>query len=67
MKKRLSVLGLMAIVGLLTLGWHFYGGTRVPTGQQPLLFLTSSNFDQLRTAFNASSGDVRIVLLLSPT
>jgi hypothetical protein len=32
-----------------------------------LVSLTSSNFDQLRTAFNAASGEVRVVLLLSPT
>lgn len=67
MKKLLSVLAVLMLVGLLALGWRFYGGARVPAGQHPLVFLTSSNFDQLRTAFNASSGDVRIVLLLSPT
>ena len=67
MKKHLSVLGVLVIAGLLALGWRFYGGATAPPGQHPLVFLTSSNFDQLRTAFNASSGDVRIVLLLSPT
>jgi hypothetical protein len=29
--------------------------------------LLSRNFDDLRTAFNGASGEVRIVLLLSPT
>jgi hypothetical protein len=67
MKKRLSVLGVLVIAGLLALGWRLHGGARVPAGQHPLVFLTSSNFDQLRTTFNASSGDVRVVLLLSPT
>ena len=67
MKKSLIILGAIVIAGSLVFGWHFYGAARVPSGQHPLVFLTSSNFDQLRTAFNASSGDVRIVVLLSPT
>jgi hypothetical protein len=67
MKKPLGILALLALVGVLVLGWHFYGGARVPAGQPPLVWLTPSNFDQLPTAFNAASGEVRIVLLLSPT
>jgi len=44
-----------------------YGQSKTPTGQPPLTVLTSNNFDHLRAAFNRASGDVRIVLLLSPT
>jgi hypothetical protein len=66
MKTRLSI-AMVVLAGLLALGWHFYGGRTVPTGQAPLVSLTLSNFDQLRTSFNAASGQVRIVLLLSPT
>ena len=40
---------------------------RVPAGQPSLSSLTPENFDQLRTAFNKASGDVRVVLLVSPT
>ncbi len=40
---------------------------KVPAGQPSLASLTPENFDQLRAAFNAASGDVRVVLLLSPT
>jgi hypothetical protein len=40
---------------------------RVPAGQPSLSALTPENFDQLRTAFNQASGEVRVVLLLSPT
>jgi len=43
------------------------GQQEVPTGQPSLSTLTPENFDQLRTAFNVASGDVRVVLLLSPT
>jgi hypothetical protein len=65
--KRLSILSVLLIPGLFALGWHFYGGEKVPVGQPLLLSLTSRNFDDLRTAFNGASGEVRIVLLLSPT
>jgi hypothetical protein len=67
MKKRLSIVTLLLTIALLALGWYFYGGSTVPAGQPPLVALTSANFDQLRAAFNAASGEVRIVLLLSPT
>jgi hypothetical protein len=43
------------------------GQQKVPAGQPSLSALTPENFDQLRTAFNQASGDVRVVLLLSPT
>ena len=67
MKKPLSILAVLVLVGLLALGRHFYIGETVPQGQPPLVSLASTNFDQLRAAFNAASGEVRIVLLLSPT
>jgi hypothetical protein len=67
MKKRLSTLAAFVIAGLSALGWYLYGGGKAPVGQPPLMSLTAPNFDQLRSAFNAASGEVRIVLLLSPT
>jgi hypothetical protein len=67
MKKLLSILAVFVLVGLLALGRHVYSGETAPAGQPPLVALTSTNFDQLRAAFNAASGEVRIVLLLSPT
>ena len=67
MNKRLSVLAGLLILGLLVLSWHFNGGREVPAGQPAFISLTTQNFDQLRAAFNAASGKVRVVLLLSPT
>jgi hypothetical protein len=67
MKNRLSLTLFVTIAGLLVLSWHFYSPSRVPLGQQPLTSLTLSNFEQLLTAFNAASGEVRVVVLLSPT
>jgi hypothetical protein len=52
------------LAGLLA---DFSSEQEVPAGQPTLSYLTSENFDQLRAAFNKASGDVRIVLLLSPT
>jgi hypothetical protein len=52
------------LAGLLT---DISSQQKVPAGQPSLDSLTSENFDQLRTAFNRASGDVRVVLLLSPT
>jgi hypothetical protein len=66
-KKRLGIVAVLVNVGLLVLGWHLYGGSAVPAGQPPLVSLTSTNFEQLRASFNASAGQVRVVLLLSPT
>jgi hypothetical protein len=72
----LVLLGLAAVVvvflllfpqflaGLLA---DFSSQQQTPAGQPSLSSLTPENFDQLRMAFNKASGDVRIVLLLSPT
>jgi hypothetical protein len=67
MKKWLSIFAALVVVGVFALGNHFYGGHKVPAGQPAFVSLTSTNFDQLRVAFNSASADVRIVLLLSPT
>jgi hypothetical protein len=53
-----------ALAGLLA---DISSEQKVPAGQPSLSTLTPENFDKLRTAFNAASGDVRVVLLLSPT
>ena len=65
--KRIAVAALLVLVGLLAVGRHYYAGGTVPAGQPALVSLNAQNFDQVRRAFNAASGNVRIVLLLSPT
>jgi len=67
MKKHPSILVAFVIAALLVVGWRFYGGHTVPLGQAPLVSLPPNEIEQLRAAFNNASGDVRIVLLLSPT
>lgn len=68
MKRRPGVLAAVALSALLALAvvWHFRGG-KSPEGQHSLVSLTSNNFGELRSAFNAAPGEVRVVLLLSPT
>jgi hypothetical protein len=65
--KRITVAALLVVLGLLAVGRHYYAGSRVPAGQPALVSLGAQNFDQVRRAFNAAPGNVRIVLLLSPT
>jgi predicted negative regulator of RcsB-dependent stress response len=67
MKKGFSVLAAFVLAVLLVLGWRYFGGSTVPAGQPELVRLAAGNFDELRTAFDAATGKVRIVLLLSPT
>lgn len=62
MKRRLGVL-LVAAALMSGCG----GAGRAPAGQPPLLNLTAANFTALPQAFNAASGEVRVLLLLSPT
>jgi hypothetical protein len=66
MKMRRTVLILLALVaaGLL---WYFAAGGKTPDGQSPLVRLTSSNFHELRDAFNAAAGAPRVIAMLSPT
>jgi hypothetical protein len=66
MKRKNIVLLSLAAVAFLVF-YHFYGGSAVPTGQQPLVRLDSSNITSLRDAFNESGNSVRVLVLLSPT
>jgi hypothetical protein len=53
---------------VLALGARLYfAGHRAPTGQPPLVELTSDSLDSLKDDFNRSSDGIRIILLLSPT
>jgi hypothetical protein len=55
---------LLALSGALV---YFYAGTQVPSGQAPLERLTARNVSDIGNAFNEAKGDVRVLLLLSPT
>jgi hypothetical protein len=59
-----------AIPAALLLGaamFHFYGGHTVPATQPALVAITPENLSNVGDAFNDANGDVRLVVLLSPT
>ena len=67
MRKPLSIAGIVAVVALLAIGVYTWGPATPPSGQAPLLELTSENLQQFQSAFNESADQVRVVALLSPT
>ena len=52
---------------LLGAGLYFYGGHTAPPTQTALVDLTPQNFATIESAFNEAKGDVRVLVLLSPT
>ncbi len=64
-RKRIIVLGLAAVAFLAF--YYFYGGSTVPSGQQPMVRLNASNVATLSDAFNESANSIRVLVLLSPT
>lgn len=66
MKKRAITLLVAAIV-LLLLAIYLWGPSSAPAGQEPLLTLTNTNFNEFENAFDRDPDVPRLVLLLSPT
>jgi hypothetical protein len=66
MKARF-ILGVILAATLVGGVVYFYGGSQVPPGQPPLQSLTAENISAVKEAFNAASGEVRVLVLLSPT
>jgi hypothetical protein len=52
---------------LLGAGLYFYGGHVTPQAQPALANLTPENLSTIESAFNESSSDVRVLVMLSPT
>ena len=69
MKRKRIILGLLGLVvaAALLAVYYFYLGSTVPSGQQPLVRLTSANVGSLKNAFNESADSVRVIVMLSPT
>lgn len=64
---RRHTLAIVAALVLCGVSFYFYAGHQTPPGQPPLAELTTRNVTDLENAFNAAKGEVRILLLLSPT
>lgn len=47
--------------------FYFYGGHQAPSTQAPLVDLAPENLSTLKNAFNEAKGDVRLLVLLSPS
>ena len=67
MKRPLRIIGLCLLAILVGVIYYLYAGSAAPTGQPPLARLSTSNFNELRGAFNTAKDSVRVVALLSPT
>lgn len=61
----IAVAGVLVISGLIAR--HVLAPRHTPAGQPPLTKLTSDSLGTLRDAFNASSGEPRLLVLVSPT
>jgi hypothetical protein len=57
----------VAVAALTGAAWYQFGGHETSKGQPPLADLNPASLDQLRADFNASAGETRMILLLSPT
>lgn len=66
MKQRVAIIAVVAVVLVLS-GMYFWGPSSVPSGQEPLTVLSRANLSEFTGAFDATSDDPRMVLLLSPT
>jgi hypothetical protein len=64
---RKLILAAILVVALIGVSIYFYSGGRTPSGQAPLQALMPQNLSDIKNSFNSASGDVRILLLLSPT
>ena len=67
MKRSYKVIGLCLLALIAAIGYYLFAGSAVPGGQERLARLDTSNFSELRSAFNEAKDSVRIVTLLSPT
>lgn len=67
MKRKGIIFGSVLAVILFALFYYFYLGSTVPNGQQPLVYLHSTNVTSLKEAFNSSANSVRVIVMLSPT
>ena len=66
MKAR-YIIGTVFAALIFAASLYLFRGSRTPTGQVPLRNITAANISDIKSEFNAANGDVRVLLLLSPT
>ena len=65
--KHKHILAAIFLIALAAALFYFYSGSQTPAVQTPLQKLTPRNVADVKSAFNATKDDVRVLLLLSPT
>ena len=65
--KPKHILAAVAGIGLTAGLFYLNRAGQTPAGQAPVQSLTAESFADLPRLFNASAGDARVLLLLSPT
>ena len=63
--KRAYIVGAIPVALLAVL--YLYGAGQTPAGQPPMKSLSAQSIGEIKNEFNAAKGDVRVLLLLSPT
>jgi hypothetical protein len=66
-KRRSFLLIAVALVIVASFFVRRLQGPRTPAGQPALVELERSGIDELKLAFNASAGQTRVLVMLSPT
>jgi hypothetical protein len=61
------IVGAVLTTLLIAAALYLYGGGQAPASQAPLRSVTAENVGEIKNEFNAANGDVRVLLLLSPT
>jgi hypothetical protein len=67
MKPKRAIFVAVVTVLALLVAVYLWGPSSVPAGQQPLVTLSSKNFNEFETVFDADTSVPRLLLLLSPT
>lgn len=67
LKAAVTIAAFFVIACIAVLAWMKFAPRHVPESQRPLETLDATSLPALRNAFNAAIGDVRVLVLLSPT
>jgi len=67
MRRAVRAAVFVLMTALLRVAWHRSSPRSTPAGQPPLASLGPDGIAPVRDLFHADAGDVRLLLMLSPT